>query len=160
ILLFRMLAFAGVVFMVSRPLAIGRMGLTAGSRDDTTMILLDRSPSMRQQGRGTLGTKLQTADQQLDRTLITLGSARWVYIDLPTNARREIDSPNAIVSMPEAAPASASADVPAMLEAARDYVRANKCGRTEIWICSDIRQNDWNADSGRWQSLRESFREF
>src|SRR5262245_9029230 len=160
ILLFRMLAIAGLVFMVSRPLASGWLGLTAGSRVDTTIILLDRSPSMRQQGRGTLGSKLETGRQQLARTLSTLGSAKWVLIDSATNLPREIESPIAVVNMPEAAPTSASADIPAMLEAARDYIRANKCGFTEIWICSDIRQNDWNADSARWQSLRESFREF
>ena len=47
-----------------------------------------------------------------------------------------------------------------MLQAARDYIKANKAGRTEIWICSDLRENDWNADSGRWQALRDEFQEF
>ena len=47
-----------------------------------------------------------------------------------------------------------------MLQAARDYIQANKSGRTEIWICSDLRENDWNADSGRWQALRDAFLEF
>src|SRR5437762_2380354 len=47
-----------------------------------------------------------------------------------------------------------------MLQAAHDYIQANKPGRTEIWICSDMRENDWNADGGRWQTLRESFLEF
>ena len=47
-----------------------------------------------------------------------------------------------------------------MLQAARDYIRANKSGRTEIWICSDLRENDWNAESGRWQALRDGFLEF
>jgi hypothetical protein len=46
-----------------------------------------------------------------------------------------------------------------MLEAARDYIRDNRAGRTEIWICSDLRQNDWNADSARWQAIRDSFLE-
>src|SRR5262249_38388381 len=41
-----------------------------------------------------------------------------------------------------------------------DYIQANTPGRTEIWICSDIRESDWNAESGRWQTLRESFLEF
>jgi hypothetical protein len=47
-----------------------------------------------------------------------------------------------------------------MLQAAHDYIKANKAGRTEVWICSDIRENDWNADSGRWQALRDGFLEF
>ncbi len=46
-----------------------------------------------------------------------------------------------------------------MLLAARDYIKANKAGRTEVWICSDLRENDWNAAGGRWQVLRDGFRE-
>ena len=47
-----------------------------------------------------------------------------------------------------------------MLQAARDYIEANRAGQTDIWICSDLRENDWDADSGRWQTLREAFLEF
>ena len=32
------------------------------------------------------------------------------------------------------------------------YIQANRTGRTEIWICSDLRENDWHADSGRWRT--------
>ena len=46
----RMAAIAGLVFAVSRPLASGWLGLAAGGRPDTTIILLDRSPSMQQAG--------------------------------------------------------------------------------------------------------------
>src|SRR5947209_14305338 len=59
ILLFRMLAVAGLIFAVSRPLASGWFGRAAGGRADTTIILLDRSPSMRQQGQGTAISKLE-----------------------------------------------------------------------------------------------------
>ncbi|HEY2250206.1 MAG TPA: hypothetical protein VGH74_04055, partial [Planctomycetaceae bacterium] len=55
---------------------------------------------------------------------------------------------------------SSASDLPAMLQAAHDYIQANKSGRTEVWICSDLRENDWDAESGRWQTLRESFVEF
>src|SRR5262245_34969865 len=47
ILLFRMLAIAGLIFAISRPLASGWIGRAAGAGSDTTIILLDRSPSMR-----------------------------------------------------------------------------------------------------------------
>jgi hypothetical protein len=160
IMLFRMLAIAGLIFAVSRPLASGRLGLAAGSRTDTTIILLDRSPSMRQQPpRAGVGSKLETGRQQLVRTLNTLSSARWVLIESTANAPYELESPDALLNLPAAEATSASADLPAMVQAARDYIQANKTGRTEIWICSDIRQNDWNADDGRWQSLRDSLLE-
>lgn len=159
IMLFRMLAIAGLIVGVARPLASGWLGLTAGGRADTTMILLDRSPSMRQQGEGQVGTKLDTGRQQLARSLNMLGSAKWVLIENTTNIPHEIESPDTLLNLPATEPASASADLPTMLQAALDYIKANKSGRTEIWICSDIRANDWNAESGRWATLRDAFLE-
>lgn len=159
ILLFRTLAIAGLIVGVARPLASGWLGLTAGGRPDTTIILLDRSPSMRQQGEGQVGTKLDTGRQQLARSLNMLGSAKWVLIESTTNTPREIESPDVLMNLPATEPASASADLPAMLQAARDYIQVNKSGRTEVWMCSDIRANDWNAESGRWTTLRDAFLE-
>src|SRR5262252_2927552 len=56
IMAFRMAAIAGLIFAVSRPLAGGWLGLAAGGRADTTIILLDRSPSMQQSGAGLGGS--------------------------------------------------------------------------------------------------------
>jgi hypothetical protein len=157
ILFFRMAAIAGLIFALSRPLASGWLGRAAGGRPDTTIILLDRSPSMRQQGPGTSLSKLEAGRQQLARTLEVLGSDRWVLIENTSRVAREIESPGALRELTTAAPASTSADLPAMLESARDYIAANRTGRTEIWICSDLRQNDWNPESARWQTLRDAF---
>src|SRR5262249_6292143 len=114
ILLFRMLALAGLVFAVSRPLISGWLGRVAGGRPDTTIILLDRSPSMRQQAPGTVISKLDAGRHQLARTLEVLGSGRWVLIQSTSNVAREIESPGALLKLAEAEPISTSADVPAM----------------------------------------------
>jgi hypothetical protein len=159
ILAARMLAIAGLIFAVSRPLASGWLGLTMGGRIDTTIVLLDRSPSMQQRSPGAGVSKLQTARQQLAQTLAMLGSSRWVLIESTTNKPRELESPAAMLDLPCTEPTSTEADLPAMLEAALGYVRANRTGRTEIWICSDLRENDWHADDGRWQTLRAGFLE-
>lgn len=159
ILLFRMLAVAGLIFAISRPLASGWLGLAAGGRADTTIVLLDRSPSMQQHGAGTVMSKLDTCREQVVQTLNTLGSSRWVLIESTTNTPRELESPESLLDLPDTEPTSTEADLPAMLQAARDYIQANRTGRTEIWICSDLRENDWHADSGRWQTLRDSFLE-
>ena len=160
IMLFRMLAIAGLLFAVARPLASGWLGLAAGGQADTTIVLLDRSPSMQQRGAGTGESKLETGKKQLVQTLQTLGSARWVVIDSVSNAPHQIDSPAAIMNLPNAGPASSPADLPIMLQAAHDYVRDNRSGRTEIWVCSDLRENDWTAESNRWSTLRDAFLEF
>jgi len=160
IMLFRMLAIAALIFAIARPLASGWLGLTAGGRADTTIILFDRSPSMQERGPGTASSKLETGRQQLTKALKTLGSARWVLIESTTHKPRELESPDSLLNSPATEPASSPADIPGMLQAAHDYIKANTPGRTEIWICSDIRENDWNAESGRWQTLRESFLKF
>ncbi|WP_254053820.1 BatA domain-containing protein [Singulisphaera sp. GP187] len=157
IMAFRMAAIAALLFALSRPLAGGWLGFTAGGRPDTTIILLDRSPSMQQAGTGTGGSKLETGKRQLARALGTLGSNRWVLIESGTNQPRSLESADALLTLPDTGPLSAAADIPGMLAAARDYVRTNKPGRTEIWICSDLRRDDWEVDDGRWRSLRESF---
>jgi hypothetical protein len=156
----RMLAIAGLIFAISRPLAGGWLGLAGGGRADTTIVLVDRSPSMQQSGTDGGGSKLETGLGQLARTLSTLGSARWVLIDSVSNHPRELESIDELPRLPSTGPAAASADIPGMLQAARDYIQANKAGRTEIWICSDIRTHDWAPDSGRWQALRDAFLEF
>jgi hypothetical protein len=157
IMAFRMLAIAALVFAISRPLASGWLGLAAGGRPDTTIVLLDRSPSMQQTSASGGDSKLLTGRRQLAETLKAIGSTHWVLIESTTRKPRELDSPDALLTSPATEGTGAASDLPAMLEAACNYVRTNKVGRTDIWICSDIRQNDWDPESGRWRALRESF---
>ncbi len=160
IMAMRMAAIAGLIFAISRPMAGGWLGLAGGGKSDTTMVLIDRSPSMQQTGLAGGGSKLETGLTQLSRTLATLGSSRWVVIDSTTNRARELDSIEELPRVPSTGPSSASADIAGMLQTARDYIKANKVGRTEVWICSDDRANDWGPDSGRWQALRDEFQQF
>lgn len=152
ILLMRVLAIACLVFVIARPLAGGWLALTAGGAD-TTIVLLDRSPSMAEQSSGGQ-SKLAAGTRQLADALGHLRSSRWILIESTTNRPRELQSPAALAQLPETSITSASADLPAMLSAAREYMAANQTGRTEIWICSDLRTNDWNADDARWEAMR------
>ncbi len=158
ILAARTLAIAGLILAVSRPLASGVLGLAGGGRVDTTLILLDRSPSMMQRGPDGR-SKLETAREQLMRSLGMIRSNHWVLIDGATNSPMELESPASLDRLPEAEGVAATSDLPAMLQAAADYLRSNRPSRTEVWIASDVRQSDWNADSGRWTAIRDSFLE-
>jgi hypothetical protein len=162
ILAARTLAVAGLIFAVSRPLASGWLGLAAGGKPDTTIIIVDRSPSMQQLLGGSAATKLETGLERLVNTVTTIGSGHWVLIDSVNSINGQpvvVGSPQEILKMPNVSPTSASADVPTMLQSAYDYIKNNSSGRTEIWICSDNRANDWNPDGGRWQTLRDAFLE-
>ncbi len=160
ILTARMLAIAGLAFAISRPLAGGWLGLTAGGRADATILILDRSPSMQQAGAGSGSTKLDAGKRQLVQTLRMLGKTRWVLIDDRAGKPRELESIDALLTAPDAGPSAAPADLPAMLQSARDYIASNHSGRADVWICSDLREDDWDADGGRWPALRDAFLEF
>ncbi len=159
ILAMRVLAIAGLIFAISRPLASGLLGLGAGGRADTSIVLLDRSPSMQQAGVGGQ-SKLDTGRRQLAQALETLGSTQWVLIDSNSATPQTFESLDALVDSPGTRASSATADLPTMLQSAVDYLTANKPGPTELWICSDLRTADWSAESGNWNAVRDALLNF
>ena len=159
ILAMRTLAILALAIVLGRPLTGGWLGLTAGGRADTTIVILDRSPSMQEAGAGSGLSKLDAAKRQVVETLRTVGKSRWVLIDAATGRPRELESLDALLSAPDAGPTGATSDIPALLGAARDYLDANKSGQADIWIASDLRSNDWDPESGRWAALRDAFLE-
>lgn len=160
ILACRTLAVAALVFVISRPLASGWLGIAGGNAADTTIVLLDRSPSMQQRQTSSAASKLETGLTQLIGALELTDSKRWVLIDSATATPREFDSPAALGKATTTTPVSASAHLPTLLQAAHDYISENRIGQTEVWILSDLRDNDWDAGNSRWQSLRDSFLQF
>ena len=160
IMAMRVAAIAALVFAVSRPLAGGRLVQAAGGRPDATFLLIDRSPSMQQRGLGSAGSKLETGLRRLAGTLKTIGSTRWLVVEGGTNRIRPLETIDGLTDSAGVDPASAPADIPAMLTAVKDHIKANKLGRTEVWILSDVREDDWDVEGGRWRTVRDAFLEF
>ncbi|MBL9114845.1 MAG: BatA domain-containing protein [Verrucomicrobiaceae bacterium] len=158
ILAARVLAVLALVFVISRPLAGGWLGLTGGA-PDTVLVLLDRSASMEQQNLTTGISKRASALTKMSEGIEDMFGSRTkvVLIDSASNAPIEIANVKALTDVPVTSGTDTGADLPAMLQAALDYITANQLGRTDIWIASDLRQADWNATSGRWEALRAAF---
>ncbi len=156
ILAMRTLAIAGLIFAIARPLASGLLGMSGGGKVDTTLVLLDRSPSMQQAGVGG-DSKIATGRRQLAAALETLGSTHWVAVDAGGGPAQSFESLKGMLDSPVLQASSATADLPTMLQSALDYLETNKPGPTEIWLCSDLREADWNAESGTWSIVREGF---
>ena len=159
ILAMRVLALAGLIFAISRPLASGLLGLGAGGQADTSIVLLDRSPSMQEQGVGGQ-SKLDTGRRQLAQALQTLGASKWVLIESNSSEPQSFETLDALVDSPGTKASSATASLPAMLQSAVDYLNANKPGPTELWICSDLRTADWSVESGNWNAVRDALQSF
>ncbi len=159
ILAMRVLAIAGLIFAISRPLASGLLGWSSGGKPDTTIILIDRSPSMQERSAGT-ETKLATGLRQMGSALGTLGSDRWLLVESGLSKPREFASLESLIDSPETSAASSTADLPKMLQATAEYLQTNRPGPTEVWICSDLRASDWKADAGGWNAIRDAFQQF
>ena len=157
ILLMRALAVACLIFFTSRPLASGLIGLLGSRSSEVAVVLLDRSPSMQETQAGSGATKLQGALQQLSNTLKTLGVQRVVVFDTANEKPIEFDSPAAMVSDPSLAANGLTSDIPGMLERALLYVKNNRTGNVNVWICSDMRESDWRTRDGRWAADRQGF---
>ncbi len=160
ILAMRVLAVAALIFAAGRPLASGWVALTAGSDTDSIIILLDRSASMEQQNLQTGESKRSTALAKITDFLEkTAQHTQVVLIDSVTLESTEIDSPEDLLDFPSTVPTDTTADIPALLQTALDYITVNKSGRTDIWLASDLRTMDWDSGDGRWENLRSSFSE-
>lgn len=160
ILLLRMLAIGLLVFAVSRPLSVGRLGGAGLSRPDATIVLLDRSASMEAQDLQTGDSRRSTALRKLSGLLEQRGfGSQLVLIDSATGGPLVLEEPSDLLDVPQVAPTATSADVPALLEAALAVLDANQAGRADVWICSDLAENDWKPNGGRWASLRQAFAE-
>ncbi len=160
ILLMRVLAVGTLIFAVSRPLSGGWLGSVGLSKPDATLILLDRSASMEMQDLQAGESKRSTALKRLTE-LLEQGDygTHLMLIDSATGQMQEVDSLKALLNLPVTGASVTSANIPAMLETALAYLKANESGRTEIWICSDLKENDWDIHSGRWNAIREAFAE-
>lgn len=154
----RMLAIAVLFLAMARPLTSGRLGLAIGGRAETTLVLLDRSVSMEQQQLATARSKRTAALTQVADVLGTVGhGSRIVLIESTERAVRQFDSPDSLINSLETTGTATTADLAGLMEKALDYIVANETGRTDIWVCSDLRASDWNPDDGRWASARDGF---
>lgn len=156
ILAMRTIAVAGLIFAISRPLVGGLWGMFAGGRVDTAIVVIDRSPSMSQQGPSG-ETKLQSSARQLASAFNTLRASRWVAIDSATAESSEFANPEALLSSNAVGSCGAAAEIPLALQNALEYIQVNQPGSVDIWLCSDLRRSDWSPDSGDWSAIRGGF---
>ncbi len=154
----RMAAIAGLIFAVSRPLSSGWVGSITGGQPESIIVLLDRSASMQQQQTTTGESKLKSGLAKIVAALQTMGYQRpLVLIESGQPTPLVLERPADLLDHPRTGPTESSADIPAMLQAALDYVVQNQTGRTDVWLLSDAAINDWSPDSSRWRGLQSSF---
>lgn len=158
ILLARMLAVAGLIFAVSRPMAGGWLGLTVGGAPDTTIVLLDRSVSMEAHDPNTRQSKRATALQKLSELVQQIGhNTQLILFDSVSAEHRIVNTPADLLDLPQTNASDTAADIPSLLQRSCEYIATNETGRTDVWICSDLKKSDWDPSGGRWDAVRRQF---
>lgn len=154
----RMLAITTLFLALARPLTTGWLGLTLGDQAETTLVLLDRSASMEQQDPSTTRSKRNAALSQVADVLSKSARAgRIVLIDSAGKSPQEFESPELLLESLETSASATNSDMPGLFQLALDYIVANQSGRTDVWVCSDLRDSDWQSSDGRWAALRDGF---
>ena len=152
VLLCRVLAVTALVLALARPLVGGWLGWAVSGAPETVILLVDRSPSMEWQ-EGTTTKRAAALRRLAEAARATGGSSRLVVIDSATRVPQEIADGGVLPELAVTSGADAAADVPGMLGAAVDYILANQCGRTELWLASDLQASDWQPESLRWAEV-------
>jgi hypothetical protein len=158
ILALRVLAVAAILFVITRPLAGGWLGLTGGA-PDTVLVLVDRSASMEQQNQTTGVSKRVAGLRNIAKAINDAVGTRshLVLIDSATGQPQPIAKADVLLDLPQTGETDTAADIPGLLQGALDYITSNKTGRTDVWLLSDLQQSDWDASGGRWETLRSAF---
>lgn len=158
ILLMRALAVLALVFALARPIVGGWLGWASGGVPDTVVLALDRSASMETTDPVLRSSKRQIALQRFAEAAREFeGRSRFVLIESATLQPQEIASPTALPALSIAGPSDGAASVPALLDAALDYVVRNQCGQTEIWLATDPQKSSWQPDAKRWDEVRSRY---
>lgn len=158
LLTLRMLAIAAIIFVLSRPLQTGYLASWTGA-PATTLIVLDLSPSMQSVQSSGQDSSIKRAIHQLDQLRRSSGQTgnRIVFTyptDEPLVLPNDITLSQALTSTEHAA----TTDLPATVSAALKWANQNISGPIDLWICSDLRESDWQSESQRWQEIVEQLK--
>lgn len=154
ILTSRALAIVALIMAVARPLSSQGFLNWGGGKLDTVILILDRSASMELSSTDSLTTKRETALQLARNSFQELGDTRFILLDSASGIPISVTSLNTLDTIAQTKATDTTANIPALLNSAIQYVLQNDTGRTEIWLASDLQENDWLTSSGKWNNIR------
>lgn len=139
---------------LARPLIGGWLGGQLAGAPDTVLLLLDRSASMEfTDPRIQVSKRAHAIKLFSEAAGLLRGKSRYVLVENVLREPREIGHPSDLNDSPMARATDTAADIPAMLNAAAEYIVNNPEGRTEIWIASDMQASNWFPASTEWKRV-------
>ena len=150
----RVLALLAMVLAVARPLAGGWAGWMLSTSPDVVLILMDHSASMEARDAQTGVSCRQQALDQLAAAAATYGDhTRCVLFENVLRSPQEVAQPALLPHLPSVGPTDTAADLPALFDAAANWLVHNRTGLAEVWIASDMQRSNWQPASPRWRAI-------
>jgi hypothetical protein len=124
------------------------------SSPDVVLILVDRSASMEARDARTGVARRQQALDQLAAAAASYGDhTRCVLFENVQRTPQEVAQPALISRLPSLGPTDTTADMPALFDAAANWLAHNQTGLAEVWIASDLQRSNWQPGSPRWRTI-------
>ena len=156
ILACRVLALLALILAIARPLAGGWLGWALSPSPDVILVLLDHSASMEAHDPSSTLSKRELALRAIAGAAAPYAErSRFVILENAMRKPQEIEKPDlaTLSGLAITGPTDNGADLPAMLDAAAEWLSHNQSGVTEIWIASDLQRTNWQPESNRWHAI-------
>jgi hypothetical protein len=156
ILLCRVLAVLALVLWLARPLSGGWFGWFISGAPDAILLLLDRSASMEARAAADSPTRREQALQTWTEALQPFrGTSRFALIESSLRTPEGLVDPAELGRHPLVRATDTAADLPALLQAAVNWILEQRPGTSELWIASDLQRSDWRPEDPRWETVRD-----
>ncbi len=152
----RILLVLAIVLAFSRPVSGGWLSRAISNDPECVLILLDRSLSMTE--RISMGgiSKLERALEVIKHTAEQRPANRYVLLENVLRQPLELADLKALDSLDFTTQTETAANIPALFNAAVEYLVQNKIGKSEVWVFSDLQASNWRSEDPSWKSIADA----
>ena len=152
----RILLVLAIILAFSRPVSGGWLSRAISNDPECVIILLDRSLSMGE--RISMGgiSKLERALEVIKYSAEQRPANRYVLLENVLRQPLELADLKSLDSIDFTTQTETAANIPAMFQAAVEYLVQNKVGKSEVWVFSDLQASNWRSEDPSWKSIADA----
>ncbi|HEX4084433.1 MAG TPA: hypothetical protein VHY22_05970, partial [Chthoniobacteraceae bacterium] len=106
-----------------------------------------------QDARSGVTYRRQALDALASAAAVYGSRTRCVLFENVLRSPQEVAQPSMLAQLPATGPTDTAADLPALFDAAANWLKHNRAGLAEIWIASDLQRSNWQPGSPRWRAI-------